>query len=458
MYTWRQLAQRAGVSDGDPDGTGFEALPLSVYYGRPDQRPSVQEGIVVIPCTEDAWYNLLALPPNSLDWLPQNRVLPDGATLPFTDTIPVLFWGAGYEDGHKPFAERREDDTIIFYADIIAATFFMLTRWEETVVLDRDEHERFPSTASVAYKQGFLDRPLVDEYALILREWLKVLCPVWEPQSRKFSVKLSHDIDDIRHFSYPYRIGRALVVTLRKCRTLPQCVQHFSSLLRAPDPLASIYQLAELSEAYGLRSAFNFQAARSTVYDRGYALTSPLIQECIKVLRESGHEIGFHPGYHTFADSARFAQEKTRLERSLGHPVAGGRQHFLRFDVPDTWRIWEEAGLEYDSTLGFADYEGFRCGTCHPFNPFDLQQNRVMDLLELPLLVMDGSLYQYRSLTPEQGQAIILKLAQRCYQVGGTFTLLWHNTSLEGEWQPWFAMYQSVLPLLAAMQESTLAE
>jgi len=458
MYIWRQLASRVGIKISDPHGTGFEELPLFVHYGQLEYAPDDKLGLVVVPCAKDAWHNLLNLPPNSLDWLPQESVLPTGEMLSFTDKIPVLFWGASYEDGHRPFAERRENGTVIFYADIIAATLFMLTRWEETVVPECDEHGRFPATASVAYKQGFLDRPIVDEYALILREWLKVLCPVWEPQIRKFLVKLSHDIDDIRHFSYPYRIGRALVVTLRKRRTLPQYVQHFSSLLRAPDPLASIYQLARLSEYYGLRSTFNFQAARSTVYDRGYALTSPLIQECIKGLRESGHEIGFHPGYHAFADSARFAQEKTRLERSLGLPVAGGRQHFLRFDVPGTWRIWEEIGLEYDSTLGFADYEGFRCGTCHPFNPFDLQQNRVMYLLELPLLVMDGSLCQYRGLTPEQGQAIILKLAQRCYQVGGTFTLLWHNTSIEGEWQPWFAMYQRVLPHLAAMQESALSE
>ncbi|MGI6455407.1 MAG: hypothetical protein ACOX5R_07245 [bacterium] len=86
-----------------------------------------------------------------------------------------------------------------------------------------------------------------------------------------------------------------------------------------------------------------------------------------------------------------------------------------------------------------------------PFKPFDIEQNRELDIVEIPLIVMEGTLRNYRNLTPEEGEERILTLAKRCKQVNGTFTLLWHNTSLQGDWKPWAEMYRRVLPQLAEM-------
>jgi hypothetical protein len=146
------------------------------------------------------------------------------------------------------------------------------------------------------------------------------------------------------------------------------------------------------------------------------------------------------------------AVEKERIETALGEPIFGGRQHYLRFHVPTTWRQWEQAGLQYDSTMGFADYEGFRCGTCHPYRPFDLEQDREMMIEEVPLIVMDTSLFHYRKMSHDQGKDRVLDLACRCAEVGGTFTLLWHNTSFSGAWQKWGAMYPEILSELLAIQ------
>ena len=101
--------------------------------------------------------------------------------------------------------------------------------------------------------------------------------------------------------------------------------------------------------------------------------------------------------------------------------------------------------------MGYADAEGFRCGTCHPFRPFDIGQDLEMNLWEYPLIVMDATLLYYRQMSPEQAVNIILKLAVKCKNVGGTFTLLWHNTSLFDEWEPWVATYQQVLYELAEL-------
>jgi hypothetical protein len=221
-------------------------------------------------------------------------------------------------------------------------------------------------------------------------------------------------------------------------------------LFSAPrDPMhRGILELADLSEKHSLESAFYFMGARAGLYDRGYDPSSSLVRRCIRELTDRGHEVGFHPGYHTLGDARRFAWEKSRVQEVTGSDAMGGRQHCLRFHVPDTWRIWEEAGMAYDSTLTYADGEGFRCGTCHPFAPFDIDRNREMTVLEVPLTVMDVTLRQYRGLTPEEGEERILTLAERCRRVNGVFTLLWHNTSLQGEWHPWAMIYRRVLSAL----------
>ena len=76
---------------------------------------------------------------------------------------------------------------------------------------------------------------------------------------------------------------------------------------------------------------------------------------------------------------------------------------------------------------------------------FDLEADREIDLWEIPLIVMDGTLLHYRNLKPSQGEEIIYNLAHRCKGVEGTFTLLWHNTSFQGEWALWGDMYNSVV-------------
>jgi hypothetical protein len=211
--------------------------------------------------------------------------------------------------------------------------------------------------------------------------------------------------------------------------------------------------LAQLSNDYNLASAFYIMADKyaDPFSNRGYDIDSPWISNVIHKLQERGFEIGLHPSYFTYDDPTRLALEKSRLDSVLGYSCYGGRQHFLRFKVPDTWRHWEQVGLKYDSTMTYADHEGFRCGTCHAYKPFDLEADREIDLWEIPLIVMDGTLLQYRNLEPSQGEEIIYNLAHRCKDVEGTFTLLWHNTSLQGEWAPWGDMYERVVKKLSEM-------
>jgi hypothetical protein len=458
-YTWCQLAERVGILNiSSSIGNAFESIGLKVFYENPHQSTYDQQSIIVFPCGKDAWRQILKRPSRSVDWIQCRKTIPEGAILPFNKNVPVLFWGEGCEDGSKPFVEQRPDGSVVFYADIIAATLFMLTRWEETVVATRDEHDRFPAIASVAYKQDFLDRPIIDEYALILREWLKVLLPGWLPQSRQFSVKVSHDIDLIKRFPNWSVALRNLAGDLLKRRNLSMAINTLHEIktqVFAPEHteyMQGIKLLAKWSLDAGLgNDAYYFMTDGPGPYNEGYNILTPEIIDCIGKLREQGFEIGFHPGYDTFLNLQRLAKEKDTLREVLFSESFGCRQHYLRFQVPDTWHHQEQVGLEYDSTMGYADMEGFRCGTCHPFQPFDVEQDRELNLVEYPLIVMDATLMNYRRLEPEQAGRRILELAAECKKVEGLFTLLWHNTSLYGEWGPWVGMYQRILYELGDM-------
>jgi hypothetical protein len=219
---------------------------------------------------------------------------------------------------------------------------------------------------------------------------------------------------------------------------LPECGEKYQAVL----------DLANFSKQHGFKSRFYFMSAKPHSKQQGYNPAVPWLLKLYKLLKEQGHEIGFHPGYATFKNPEWLKDEKVRLEQACGTTITGGRQHYLRFEVPATWRDWESAGLVYDSTLGYAEHEGFRCGTCHPFKPFDLRNDREINLLEIPLIIMDGTLSDYRMMTAEEGLACIMDFARRCIEVEGTFTLLWHNTMLLHENADWKKTYINVLQQL----------
>lgn len=445
-----QLLVRAGA---DP-----EMPPLSVSYGG-DVATSSGPRVLIRPCRAGAWGELLAAPPNTVDWIRGPQVVPAGAALPVGTHVPALLWANDAEGGGKPFAELAGRETVVFNADIVASVLFMLTRWEETVVPVRDRHDRFPGTASVAYRQGFLHRPIVDEYALILRQWLKVLLPNWTPTRHRFRVKLSHDVDSLRRFRTWREGTRTLGGDLLKRRSPKRAWKTGAEMLAeiaAPHRTGyfrDLHRAAQLSQAHGFGDdAFYFMAAQPGPFDNDYDLGSRHVNQCIAELRSQGFEIGLHASYGSLEDPERLHAEKARLDAVIGRNDYGGRCHYLRFRVPDTWRHWERAGLAYDSTMGYADHEGFRCGTCHAFRPFDLEQDRTLALWEWPLIVMDTTLFQYRQLTPQQAEARVMGLAARCRDVEGTFTLLWHNSRLEGEWAEWGNTYLRLLGRLAEVR------
>ena len=358
-------------------------------------------------------------------------------------------------------------DTVECSIDLLASTLLTLTRYEEISSPERDAYGRFPASASLALRQGFLERPIVDEYGLALEQVLRHLVPRWQPVERRVRVKLSHDTDDVGGICYlnrglkharlrpslrlawmllPFN-GRWAIQRVTRQRDVSAALGHLWGWLTGtvPSCLDLVRQLGSLSRERNLDSAVYWKAGPIGPHDSGYDPRQPCVQRVIGELREQGVEMGVHPGFETFMFPQRLASEVQVLREALGEDALGGRQHYLRW-CPETWVHWERCGLAYDSTLAFADHYGFRAGTCIPYHPWLMTENRESRLLEIPLVIMEGTLIAMR-LSEEQSFAAVKDCFERSKLVGGVFTFLCHNYTLLR--RGYIEFYRKVLDLLA---------
>ena len=377
------------------------------------------------------------------------RVLP---ALPLAVCPRAAFPGAAVL-GDLPVVYGRElpdrgyvsetPDTIELGIDLFGTAFALLALLDEAIVPERDAHGRVPAAATVAVRAGFADRPLVDEYAEILWWAISRLWPGLGRSSHVFSVRPTHDVD------WPfYSRGRVIEsvraafsdIAVRKNRSLArERIRALAAIKRRGrdhDPCNAFAFLMEASEQRGLTSAFYLMAGGTTrVYDPGYQLDDPWFVEVLRSIDARGHELGFHPSYDSYRDAAMLRRELAAVNgvldsAGIGQRVAGGRQHFLRFENPTTWQNWDGAGLEYESTLGYAETTGFRCGTTRPYRVFDVRERRQLELVERPLIAMETAVLNYEQLSLDAAVAKLGRLRDVCRAFGGEFTFLWHNNRL----------------------------
>lgn len=378
----------------------------------------------------------------SLPRLPLRRWRLDGHRTPspgVADGMPILY---ERRVSHMDLLSETAGG-ITLSLDVFGGVFFQLTRYEEIVQAERDAHLRFASQKSLAHREGFLTRPLANEYVELLWWALSRAFPRLRRAHRTFRELPSHDVDSpLMSTKWTRQIVKAAGGDLLRRRD-PTLAFNTARGLAARllsnsdmDPYNTFERIMEDSERAGLRSSFYFIAGKSEpALDGRYSLADPWIEALMKRIHERGHEIGLHPSYRTFRDVALLKREQERLLSvcdRLGITQAewGGRQHFLRWENPTTWRAWEQAGLAYDSSLGFSDRGGFRCGICYEYSVFDLLARERLELRERPLVIMDMAALDTPESTTATGAATIEELRRTCRRFNGDFTLLWHNSRL----------------------------
>lgn len=408
------------------------------YLGMPYQLETDSEASYSSIFTPSgAWVRMPDTFTSEQDILP--GILTENAWLPHpfweNNRLPVIC-------GQNTFA--AESNGFHCGIDLLGACFFMLSRWEEHFSNIRDKHGRFPASASLAYRQGFLDRAVVHEYLDFLWEMLQRLGYRAERKKHQYKLVLTHDVDHPLLWWRPIERMRTLASALLKPnrrRSLPFWLKNWQN-----DPFDSFDWMMDRAEEAGLRAQFNFMGKRKRSSDAYYPLDHPFIRNLIQNIEKRGHHIGFHPSYESFDRPELFGKELESLQKLLTRPIQGGRQHYLRFAAPDTWRIWASHGLKYDSSVGYPEVTGFRCGACLPFPVYDVYHRTILPLYEQPLLFMEVTPAIYQGKTPESAREEMRRLRAQVRAHNGEFVVLWHNSSLNTFfWHPWKHLFTQLL-------------
>lgn len=372
-----------------------------------------------------------------------------------TQKIPMIFDDDSVDDG---VICSETDSSIQIPYDILTPSFVLLSRYEEFHSKRHDKHGRFPYDRSLAEKYDMVEIPLVDEYAMLLRRWLCLYFPDrFEVVPRTPRIVPTHDIDILYRFTGRFQamksiFGRDLLIN-RSLSMVRESIKSYRNWKIRPslDPyVEAIDEFLFQEEKRKLSSIFFFKATEKGHPDATYDVQDPILHEVIRVIMAPGyHQIGLHGSYPSANNLQCLQKEKQYLSKLCDEEVRISRQHYLRTffsDDPNSLDLWRNAGITDDYTLGFAERCGFRCGTCHPYPLYDVRHDKVTDIIEHPLIVMDGTLSDYMKLSVEEAHTLTQRLKQRCLDVEGDFVILWHNHATTREMKPY---YEGVyLPLL----------
>jgi len=328
--------------------------------------------------------------------------------------------------------------------DEIAEAFFHLARVEERSG-PRDAHGRFPASASCL---DLRDPPLER-----LRERLGVDPPRW--RGARFAVALTHDVDVPWRWSPGAVTGTAARLkrhalggrggeALHEARALVGLPRH---KLRGTDPNWSFERVMDIERSRETRSTFFVMAGHHHQADgpspETYERVRPRLVETLVI---GGAEVGLHGSYTAAEDAARLVEEKSVLEKLDGE-VHGHRYHYLRVDPERNLAPLEQAGFDYDSSLGYAAAIGFRAGIAHPFRPWDPAADRPLDLIEIPLAAMDVTFDErYLDLSAGKAEPQVTALLEQAAEHGGGFAVLWHTDRFDrGTARGWDRLYERLI-------------
>ena len=345
--------------------------------------------------------------------------------------------------GQKIFFEQTDNSAMPF--DVFAAGFYLLSRYEEYLPHIKDRFHRFPAKQSLAYKNSFLKIPIIEYWLKELVLVLQTKFPNFNPPSRQFKFLNTIDVDN----AYCY-LEKGLIRTVGAvCRSLfrfdfKPISKRFKVLLgKEKDPYDTFDYLLQLQKKYDFESIYFFLLADYGHNDKNITHTSKKFQTLVKTISDYV-KVGIHPSWASNSDSHKLSMEINRLESIVNREVHRSRQHFLRLDLPNTYRRLIDLGILHDYTMGYATQVGFRAGTSLPFYFYDLDMEMQTSLLIHPFAVMDGTLNEYMELPIDDAQYLVKEIIDYVKEVDGVFISLWHNETLgdNRNWKDWRQVYE----------------
>jgi hypothetical protein len=355
--------------------------------------------------------------------------------------ISVFTW-----EGNEVFYATGKNSALPF--DPFCCGFYLVSRYEEYLPHIRDSNDRFDAHNSLAYQHNFLSKPVVNQWAELIRKKLVEKYPALVFPIKKFSFQPTIDIDN----AYAYREkgfmrtigGYAKAILKFDLEDVRMRTRVLLGLRNDPyDTYA--YQLA-LQKKYSLKPIYFFLLGDYGLNDKNISSQNHNFRQLISHLSDYA-EVGVHPSFGSNKDPLKLQVEIGRLKNIVHRDIFQSRQHFLMLKFPSTYRNLLARDITADYSMGFANEVGFRAGICCPFNFYDLDLERETTLRIHPFAAMDATLNLYMQLTPDEAFDKVKNLIVEIKKVNGVFTSLWHNETLsdEKQWKGWKKVYEDII-------------
>lgn len=351
-------------------------------------------------------------------------------SLLFQNDIRSLPVNCFVNNNYKAFFENKGD----FPFDIFAASFYLLSRYEEYLPHKKDMYGRYAHENSLSFREGFLHLPLINFWISDFRKQLKLKFPEYafpEPQPQPPFIA-TYDIDQ----AYSYRnksffknlngFFRSLVKG-----DLTGIKERWNVLNRkAKDPFDTYQRIDQLNNKYNLKTLYFFIVAKKNGrYDKNI---SPSKKEMRNIIRHHADQypVGIHPSWQSGDDASLIEKEKNVLEEISGKKIDDSRQHYIRFTLPQTFRHLIKAGIKNDFSMGYGSINGFRASVASSFYWFDLEKNEATQLLLHPFCYMDANSFYEQHYSPQQAYEEMAGYYKSVKEVNGTMISIWHNNFL----------------------------
>ena len=338
----------------------------------------------------------------------------------------------------------------IYPFDIFSAAFYLLSRYEEYLPHKKDKYRRYAHTNSLAFRENFLHLPLINLWVKDLIQWLISNNQKIDFESPKFRFTPTYDIDIA--YSYLHKgFARSTIGGIQALLGLSfNKLTHRLKVLTGneKDPYDSYGWLDTLHQQYDLKPLYFFLVAeKNGEYDRNILPSSKPMQELIKTHSEK-YNVGLHPSWQSGDDPELLQSEKVLLEKIIGKEISTSRQHYIRMNLPDTYRQLISTSLLNDHSMGYATINGFRASVAASFYWYDLEKEQQTRLRVHPFCYMDSTSVFKLKHTAAEAYSEMVQYHKITRSVDGSLITIIHNNLLGSDKKVWRDMYEKFLQVV----------